>query len=233
MMRRPKALDLFCGAGGASMGLHRAGFDVVGVDIEFMHEYPRGPWFRFVQGDALTYPLEGFDFIWASPKCQRWSAATRQSGKPDDYPDQIAPIRERLRASGVPFVIENVLDAPLHDPIMLCGAMFGLGVVRHRLFECSWQIERPEHQDHRGGLVTGEYVTVTGKGGVPAWTYKKRESLGLPRYMPNEMSLEKWRDAMGIDWMSRKTLVQAIPPVYAEWIGKRAIEAMAAAKNAT
>lgn len=186
------------------MGLHRAGFDVVGVDIEFMREYPKGPGFRFIQGDALTFPLNGFEFIWASPKCQRWSQATRQSGKPEEYPDQIAPIRERLRASGTPYVIENVLDAPLLDPIMLCGAMFDLGVVRHRLFECSWQIERPKHVEHKGSLVTGEYVTVAGNGGIPAWTMQEREARGLPRHFPGEMSLERWQDAMRIDWMSRK-----------------------------
>jgi DNA (cytosine-5)-methyltransferase 1 len=119
------------------MGLYSAGFDVVGVDIEPMLEYPRGPGFTFVQADALTFPLNGYDFIWASPKCQRWSQATRQTGKPESYPDQIVPIRERLILGGTPFVIENVLSAPLRDPITLCGAMFGLGVVRHRIFECS------------------------------------------------------------------------------------------------
>jgi DNA (cytosine-5)-methyltransferase 1 len=221
MSPRPKALDLFCGAGGASMGLHRAGFDVVGVDIEPMPEYPTGDGFTFVQADALTFPLGGFDFIWASPKCQRWSPATRQSGTPEKYPDQIVPVRERLRATGKPYVIENVLGAPLFDPIMLCGAMFGLGVVRHRLFECSFFVLAPPHPKHEGSLLTGEYVTVAGNGGVPSWTYKKRESLGLPRFMPDEMALETWQTAMGIDWMSRKTLVQAIPPAYAEWICKR------------
>jgi DNA (cytosine-5)-methyltransferase 1 len=223
-MKRPKALDLFCGAGGVSKGLHNAGFDVVGVDIEPMPEYPRGLGFEFVQADALTFPLNGFDLIWASPKCQRWSPATRQTGKPKDYPDQIAPIRERLRASGTPFVIENVLGAPLLGPIMLCGAMFGLGVVRHRLCECSFFVLAPPHPKHKGSLVTGEYVTVAGNGGVPSWTYKKRESLGLSKYMPDEMKLETWQKAMGIDWMSRETLVQAIPPKYAEWIGKRFLE---------
>lgn len=223
---RPKALDLFCGAGGVSVGLHRAGFDVVGVDINPMPEYPRKPGFTFIQADALTFPLDGYDFIWASPKCQRYSSATRQTGKPESYPDQIAPIRERLRASGVPYVIENVLGAPLLDPIMLCGAMFGLGVVRHRLFECSFPIERPTHPKHNGSLVTGEYITVAGNGGVPAWTMQERELRGLPRHMPGEMKLETWQRAMGIDWMSRGTLVQAIPPAYAEWIGKRAMGAL-------
>jgi len=217
---RPKALDLFCGAGGVSKGLHDAGFNVFGVDIAPMPEYPRSPGFEVVQADALTYPLDGFDLIWASPKCQRYSAATRQSGDPSSYPDQIAPIRERLRSSNTPYVIENVIGAPLLDPITLCGAMFGLGVVRHRLFECSFPIERPAHVEHKGSLVTGEYVTVAGNGGVPAWTLAERELRGLPRHFAGEMSLARWREAMGIDWMSRKTLVQAIPPKYAEFIGR-------------
>ena len=104
---RPRALDLFCGAGGASMGLSRAGFDVVGVDIEPQPEYP----FDFVRADALTYPLDGFDFIWASPKCQRYSAATRQSGNPEAHPDQVPAVRERLLAAGMPYAIENVMGA--------------------------------------------------------------------------------------------------------------------------
>ena len=213
------------------MGLHRAGFDVVGVDIETMPEYPQGDGFAFVQGDALTFPLEGFDLIWASPKCQRYSAATRQTGNPESHPDQIAPIRERLRASGTPFIIENVLGAPLVDPIMLCGAMFRLGVVRHRLFECSFMIEHPKHPRHQGSLVTGEFVTVAGNGGVPAWTYKKREAMGKPRYMPDEMKLETWQMAMGIDWMGRDTLVQAIPPAYSEWVAQRFVAYMQSVKR--
>lgn len=226
---KPKALDLFCCAGGAGKGLHDAGFDVVGVDIKPQPEYP----FEFVQADALTYPLDGFDLIWASPPCQRYSQATRQTGTQEDHPDLVVPIRERLRASGKPYIIENVLNAPLVDPIMLCGAMFGLGVIRHRLFECSFPLLAPPHPKHKGSLVTGEYVTVAGNGGVPSWTYKKRKSMGLPKYMPDEMKLETWQKAMGINWMSRETLVQAIPPAYAEWLGKRALQAIQREKVST
>ena len=232
-MKRPKALDLFCGAGGVSKGLHDAGFDVVGVDISPMPEYPRGPGFEFVQANALTYQLDGFDLIWASPKCQRWSQATRQTGKPKDYPDQIAPIRERLHTSGTPFIIENVLGAPLLDPITLCGAMFGLGVVRHRLFECSFPIERPSHPAHAGSLVTGEYVTVVGEQGVSNWVRGERKRRGLPIKVEGEQTLTRWRSSMGIDWMSRKTLVQAIPPKYAEWIGVRALAYLRAVGRVT
>ena len=213
-----KALDLFCRAGGSSKGLQLAGFDVTGVDIDPQPEYP----FRFVQADALAYDLRGYDLIIAGPKCQRWSQATRQSGDPSQYPDQIMPLRERLIANGAPFIIENVLGAPLRDPVMLCGAMFGLGVVRHRLFECSFPIERPTHPKHKGSLVTGEYVTVAGNGGVPAWTMKERERRGLPRHIPGEMTLQRWQQAMGIDWMSRGNLTQAIPPAFFEWLGVRA-----------
>lgn len=217
-----KALDLFCRAGGTSQGLYLAGFDVTGVDIDPQPEYPQKPRMRFVQADAFIFDLRGFDLIVAGPKCQRWSQATRQTGNPEDYPDQVTPIRERLIESGTPYIIENVLGAPLRNPIMLCGSMFGLGVVRHRLFECSFPIEKPEYPKHRGSLVTGEYVTVAGNLGVPAWTMKERERRGLPRHMPGDMSLKHWQTAMGIDWMSVGNLTQTIPPAYFHWLGVRA-----------
>lgn len=217
-----RALDLFCGAGGASRGLADAGFEVTGVDIEPQPRYP----YQFRQADALwvltAHPLEGFDFIWASPPCQRHSTMTHQTGNPDDWPDLIDETRQGLLRAGVPYVIENVPGAmrQLHDPIMLCGSMFDLGVVRHRYFECSFPVgDRPTHK-HRGSLVTGEYVTVTGNGGVPAWTLKEREKRGLPRHNPGEYSLENWSQAMGIDWMTREELVQAIPPAYSRFIAE-------------
>jgi DNA (cytosine-5)-methyltransferase 1 len=241
------AWDLFCCAGGATEGLSRAGFAVYGFDL-----VERPTWARrfgadrFSRIDALALldraiaarrtgaalccegregrgiPLP--DFVWASPPCQRHSSATRQSGNPDRHPDLIAPTRERLRELGAPYVIENVLGAPLIDPIMLCGAMFDLGVVRHRLFEFSWQVVQPAHPKHKGSLVTGEYVTVAGNGGVPAWTLKERERRGLPRHREGEYSLENWSRAMGIDWMPRDELVEAIPPAFAEWIGREALD---------
>lgn len=175
--------------------------------------------------DLTPDDLRGYDFVWASPPCQRYSDMTRQSGDVESKPALVARTRLLLMRSGVAaWCIENVVNAPLINPILLCGAMFGLGVIRHRLFEMSWPVEAPEHTPHKGSLVTGEYVTVTGNGGVPAWTYKTREARGMPRYFPGEMSVERWQAAMGIDWMQRHELVEAIPPAFSRWIGERAME---------
>src|SRR5512139_314282 len=147
----PRILDLFCGAGGAAVGYHRAGFDVVGVDINPQPNYP----FEFVQADALwalqqlqvgsllDYHLSDFDAIHASPPCQRYSTATKRNGTELEHPDLIGPTRELLQATGLPYVIENVVGAPLRDSILLCGSWFALGadgyrLKRHRLFETSW-----------------------------------------------------------------------------------------------
>lgn len=142
-----RALDLFCGAGGASMGLHRAGFDVTGVDIKPQPRYP----FKFIQADALEFPLEGYDFIWASPPCQAFTRLKHLPWVKDkEHPNLIPGTRDALIQAGVPFVIENVEGSPLGDTgflIMLCGTMFGLGTAngraelrRHRLFETSFSI---------------------------------------------------------------------------------------------
>ncbi len=211
------------------MGLSRAGFDVIGIDIDPQPNYP----FTFVKCDALSVPrwyLRKFDLIWASPPCQAHSAATRDKTK---HLDLIPQTRAMLQASGVPFVIENVVGAPLINPVTLCGAMFGLGVVRHRLFEAhGFELPQPEHVKHKGSLVTGEYVTVAGNGGVPAWTMKEREKRGLPRHIPGEMELGTWSRAMGIDWMTRRELTQAIPPAFSQYIGAAAIEQIKQARAA-
>ena len=201
----PKALDLFCCAGGASEGLRRAGFDVTGVDIEPQAHYP----FTFIKADAMTVPLEGFDFVWASPPCQAYTLAQRI--RDNNHPDLIAPTRERLRRLGVPWAIENVVGAPLIDPIELCGAMFGLQVYRHRLFECSFPIAAPHHPDH---------VAPLRKMGRPVRAGEFMHVVG------NFSGVAQARKAMGIDWMVRDELREAIPPAYAEYIGRAAIRAM-------
>jgi DNA (cytosine-5)-methyltransferase 1 len=144
LKRKPRVLDLFCGAGGASMGYHRAGFEVVGVDLVPQPHYP----FVFVQADALTYPLDGFEVVVASPPCPGYSRATAfHRGARAKHPLLIEPIRERFKAQGVPYVIENVEGAPLLHPILLCGTMFGLRSIRHRLFESNVPLLQPHHPD--------------------------------------------------------------------------------------
>lgn len=132
---KPRLLDLFCGAGGCSKGYADAGFYVVGVDVEPQPNYP----FRFIQADALEFLREGrwqgFDVIHASPPCQRYSAAAEIHDTSERHPDLIDPTRALLRATGLPWVMENVERAPLETTLRLCGSMFELGVLRHRLFE--------------------------------------------------------------------------------------------------
>lgn len=208
---RPLALDLFCGAGGAAMGLHRAGFDVVGVDIKRQPRYP----FTFIQGDALAPPVDlgRFDLIWASPPCQAWTdgAAAREANGAR-YDRLIEPTRAML--AGHPFtVIENVMKAPIRPDFVLHGHMFeGLRVIRRRKFEVSWGGFALVPPLPRGLLREG-YVSVVGNG-----TPSGVREMGLPHYRADDL-----REAMGIDWMSRDELSQAIPPAYSEFIGRAAL----------
>jgi DNA (cytosine-5)-methyltransferase 1 len=145
-----RILDLFCGAGGCSMGYHRAGFEVVGVDVAPQPNYP----FEFHQADALTFPLDGFDAIHASPPCQGYSLANNIHGR-DDHPMLIADVRERLEATGLPYVIENVEGAKRHmrNFVTLCGLSLGCDVRRHRLFETNFPVMAPPCGDHSGDWV--------------------------------------------------------------------------------
>lgn len=212
---RPLAIDLFCGAGGVTKGLQRAGFFVVGVDLK---PQPRYCGDLFIQGDATNPPLDlaQADFIWASPPCQAYSWAARR-WHDIERADLVEPTRDLLRASGVPYVIENVVGAPLHNPITLCGAMFGLQVIRHRLFEASFFLIEPTHVPHRGSVKGGQYVTVAGHGGD---NIKGRGGRAAKQA------------AMGIDWMSDDELNQAIPPAYSEYIGRAAIAQLQAQRVA-
>lgn len=204
-----KALDLFSGAGGASMGLHRAGFDVTGVDIAPQRHYP----FNFIQADALTFPLDGYDFIWASPPCQGYSAAMRHLS--NGQPLLIPEIRARLEASGIPYVIENVPGAPLLTPVSLCGLMFGRALYRHRLFEASWPIMAPPHHfDHK--------VRASAAGHFEEETFISVAGHCSPISLAEAV--------MDIDWMSREELAESIPPYFSEYIGKQAIKYLEAAQ---
>lgn len=208
MSRRPRLLDLFCSAGGCSVGYHRAGFDVVGVDIAPQPNYP----YEFHQADALDYPLDGFDAIHASPTCQPFSFAT-PPGAINDWPDLVTPTRERLhREATVPFVIENVPGAPIRPDVLLCGEMFGLRVHRHRYFETEgFLCMQPPHSRHRlRGALNNCHIE----------DGHARQVVG---HFANHADAA---DAMGIDWMTRGELVEAIPPDYTEHIGTQLLRTL-------
>jgi DNA (cytosine-5)-methyltransferase 1 len=188
----PTVLDLFCCAGGASMGYHLAGFDVVGVDIDRQPHYP----FEFHQADALEFPLDGFDFIHASPPCQGYSKFIGMHDK--DWPILVDDVRERLQASGMPWVIENIPQARLRDPILLCGSMFELRIAagdlrRHRHFECSLPLPQMECR-HRPGIPS---VGVYGHGGT----------IGRHRML----SADEKREIMQTPWMKPRRMQRGHP----------------------
>jgi DNA (cytosine-5)-methyltransferase 1 len=195
------------------MGYHRAGFEVVGVDIKPQPHYP----FEFHQADALTYPLEGFDVIHASPPCQDWSVLHRNYGAPAHGTAGLLNVMLTvLRAQERPWVVENVVGAPLPSAIQLCGASFGLGVSgldlnRHRRFQMSLYMLAPPCQ-HRPGKTLGVYGSGTNR-----W---HRVKLG------RNLRSAELRQAMDIDWMNRAELSQAIPPAYTEWIGTQLMAAL-------
>lgn len=212
-MNKPRLLDLFCGAGGATKGYQRAGFHVVGVDIA---PQPRYCGDEFVQADAMFFlsatpeMLRQFDAYHASPPCQDYTRLRALQGK--RYPRLIHETREMLAAIGSPWVIENVPGAPLINPITLCGSSFGLGVRRHRLFEFS---ERPTIWPQCEHDLQPEPIDVTGSGG-PFNGTRKSPGGGVSRKPTN---VAHAREVMGIDWMTRRELSEAIPPAYTEWIG--------------
>ncbi len=196
-----RALDLFCRAGGASMGLHRAGFEVTGVDIIPCPSYP----FKFIQADALTFDLSGYDIIHASPPCQAYCAYKRRPGHVRPRESLIPQIRGRLKGQGTPYIIENVSGAPLENPVTLRGSMFGLDVRRHRLFETSFPVIPPpcNHQAQ-----TPRFAPATNRKNL-----RSTVEVGVWR-----IPLDVQQRAMGIDWMSLEDLSQAIPPSYSEFI---------------
>lgn len=207
---RPRLLDLYCCQGGASKGYAAAGFDVVGVDIDPQPRYP----FEFFQRDALSAGAAGFDAIHASPPCQAHSKAQRIQGR--RHPDLIAATRAMLQASGLPYVIENVEGAPLHDPVTLCGAMFGLRTYRHRLFESGGGFNLPH-------LLHPRHLAPAAKMGRPPRDGEFIHAVG------NFSGVALVRRDWGVPWMSRDGIREAIPPAYAEWVGRQLLEHLAAA----
>jgi DNA (cytosine-5)-methyltransferase 1 len=223
-----RILDLFCGAGGAAMGYHRAGFEVVGVDLNPQKNYP----FEFHQTDALTFPIDGFDAIHASPPCQAHTCLkTMWNAK--KHTDLIKPTRERLNTSGLPWVIENVPGAPISASFVLCGTMFGLGLPgvaelrRHRHFESNAVFGLVPQCSHGSGVI-GVYgghgrdrrrLPTIGVYGGGHGTSLHRAQKGQRNFTAGQE-----RQAMGIDWMTVNELSQAIPPAYTEFIGKQLME---------
>lgn len=217
------------------MGYHRAGFDVVGVDLNPQKNYP----FEFHQCDALAYLAEHFEefsAVHASPPCQASSALTKGTNKAmnwgafreaveeeEAYVDLIPASRAFLDATGLPYVIENVQGSSLRRDMTLCGEMFGLQVLRHRYFELSgFSFTPPIHQPHRGRVAgyrhgewfEGPYFAVYGEGG-------------------GKGTVQQWQDAMGIHWTNvRKEIAEAIPPAYTEFIGAQLLQHLATRQQA-
>jgi DNA (cytosine-5)-methyltransferase 1 len=195
------------------MGYHRAGYEVTGIDIDPMPRYP----FEFIQSDALEYLAEHgheYDAIHASPPCQRYSQMSAcRPGLADDYPDLISPTRDLLKATGLPYVIENVPGSPLIDPTVLCGSHFNLtadwpghgtfGLRRHRLFETNFRLRDPGPHDH------SLYA-------LPVYGNSAGEN--RPMFRGKGLA-QACRDVMGIDWMRRDELAEALPPAYTRYVG--------------
>ncbi|MFB7188448.1 DNA methylase [Streptomyces sp. NPDC056230] len=212
-MNRPLIADVYCCAGGAGRGYGDAGFDVFGVDKVDRSRYP----YRFAQGDALEFlrrVVAGdivVDAVHASPPCQARCAMTLGTNKhlAPNYDDLYDETRELMQAAGLPGVIENPSARP---DVVLCGEMFGLGVLRHRNFELvNWSTAKPKHVKHRGRVrgyrhgqwFDGPYIAAYGKGG-------------------GKGTVQEMQTAMGIDWTDvHEELTEAIPPAYTRYIGER------------
>lgn len=203
-----RALDLFCCCGGATKGLHDAGLEVTGVDIRDNHEYTG----EFIHSDVFNLDIDfirKFDLIWASPPCQQFSISSRHwinVGYRFDG-DMIDVTRELLRKAGKPFVIENVVGSPLRKDLRLCGEMFGLRVVRHRIFEIhGFTVLQPKHIKHKPPIDYNHswYVNMAGHG-CKSYSFK----------------MDDWKNAIGIQHINKKEhLTQAVPPKYAEYIAR-------------
>jgi DNA (cytosine-5)-methyltransferase 1 len=213
-----RCLDLFCCGGGAGTGYSMAGMEVTGVDIDPQPQYP----FAFVQSDAVEFLCKfghEFDFIHASPPCQGYSShVSSRSSKwvPHDGKDEprlIAKVRDALREVGKPYVIENVMGArsEMNATLMLCGTMFGLPIARHRLFETSFMVTQPEHDNCRG--VAKKYAARRG------WEYRDMSCTGKGRRKGTAI---RWAEVLGVSHaMTQHQLAECIPPAYTRWIGEQ------------
>lgn len=201
--RRPRLLDLFCGAGGASLGYYGAGFDVTGVDIIPQPRYP----FPFLEMDVRDEELwklvEGFDAVHASPPCQDYSKFMRHLSLPT--PRMIGLIRRLCNEAEKPFIIENVAGAPLLCPVELCGRTFGLRVKRHRLFECNFDVMQPR--------------CICPLSDKPINSYDEVGRARIKKEFRGQAPDRVFAEAMGVRWMNKEESREAIPPVYTRHIG--------------
>jgi len=204
-----KLLDLFCGVGGASAGYTAAGFDVTGIDLKHGKRYP----YTYIRGNVSDYLnneyLQQFDVIHASPPCQTHSITQHlrnAQGKSTSKVDMIPEVRAALIASGVPYIIENVPGSPLIDPIQLCGSSFNLKVRRHRLFESNINLKGSICNHNAQGKPVGVYGSLNDE--IPGGGHTAK-------------TLHQARSAMGIEWALWGELVEAIPPIYTEYLGKQ------------
>ncbi len=210
---KPRLLDLFCCAGGAGVGYSQAGFDVVGIDIAPQQNYP----LPFIQADVLTLDpkfIASFDAIHASPPCQSYSDLAKRNRNADQWPRLIEPVREILIRSGRPYVIENVDGAPLRNPVILCGTMFReLRVLRHRLFETNFGLAPLLHGKHPKVHTFDRRKSHFGK--TNEWKDFVQVTGG------GNCTLAAAREAMGIDWMTKTEINEAIPPAYTRYVGEQ------------
>lgn len=256
-MNKPLLIDLCCGAGGAAAGYAKTGFEIKGFDVKPQPRYP----FAFKQANVLDIDLPDADCYHASPPCQLFCIGTkkyRNMGK--QYPDVLTPLRQKLLKTGKPFIIENVPGAPIRKDVVLCGEMFGLRVIRHRIFEMhGFTVLQPPHMKHKTSLRDGTAVGaidsngtfyMVGKDGYKGKyaEFKQRYNSAVYSGQPGGWGkskeerrasyyatvaghggdsfsylLHEWQKAMGIDWMNKRELTQAIPPAYTEYIGRQLI----------
>lgn len=209
-MTRPRLLDAFCCQGGASAGYAAAGFNVTGIDL---HPQPRYP-FTFIQGDAIEYIRahgHEYDVVVGSPPCQGYSDAQVLQGR--EHPMLIAPTREALNATGRPWIIENVPGAAPHliDPVVLCGAMFGLGTYRDRYFEAGGGLvlDQPHHPRH------DKPITKMGRPRRPG---------EMAHYVGNFSGVQAARDDLEVPWMNRDGIRECIPPAYTRHLGAQLLQ---------
>ena len=218
-MKKPRALDLFCCAGGVAAGYVRAGFEVVGVDIDPQPNFP----FEFIQADAMALPmkfLKSFDAIHASPPCQSYSDLAKRNRNAHEWPRLIEPVRAMLIKTGLPYIIENVDNAPLLNAVTLCGTMFPrLRVLRHRLFEANFEIIPPPHKKHPKVHTFDKRKSHYGK------TDDMRDFVQVTG--GGNCSIAAARDAMGIGWMNKGEINESIPPAYTEFVGKELLRHIA------